>query len=212
MVKKNIEIVGLLGRLGQHIDVFDSFDDPLTFSHDGPSLTPLTIRWRLHMMDLLDFSVSSHILIEFVSFHWICWTRTFWFLTWRRDGSVDPSACISFCSDWHRRLSSATDSRRLHSSTSSSHAFLVCWAGPLSPLTCPLILLDSFSTGFDFLDLDLFDSLLGGGVAFFFCYSGDLDYLTFYIYEASRAKACCGRPTLGAPLSWSTSRLVHARL
>jgi len=73
--------------------------------------------------------------------------------------------------------------------------------GPLSPLTCPLILLDSFSTGFVFLDLDLFDSLLGGGVAVFFCYSGDLDHLTFYIYEASRAKACCGRPTLGAPLS-----------
>ena len=116
-------------------------------------------------------------------------------------GSVDPSACISFCSDWHRRLFSATDSRRLHSSTSSSHAFLVCWAGPLCPLTCPLILLDSFSTGFDFLDLDLFDSLLGGGVAFFFCYPGDLDHLTFYIYEASRAKACCGSPTLGAPLS-----------
>ena len=36
-----------------------------------------------------------------------------------------------------------------------------------------------------------FDSLLGGGVAFFFCYSGDLDHLTFYLYEASRAKACC---------------------
>ena len=224
----------LLWLLWRPIDVstwwtaFDSFDDPLTSPRDGPSLTPLATHWCFHMMDLFwllwrpidvstwwtffDFSVSSHILIEFVSFHWICWTRTFWFLTWRRDGSVDPSACISFCSDWHRRLFSATDSRRLHSSTSSSHAFLVCWAGPLSPLTCPLILLDSFSTGFVFLDLDLFDSLLGGGVAFFFCYSGDLDHLTFYIYEASRAKACCGRPTLGAPLSWSTSRLVHARL
>ena len=140
----------LLWLLWRPIDVstwwtaFDSFDDPLTSPRDGPSLTPLATHWCFHMMDLFwllwrpidvstwwtffDFSVSSHILIEFVSFHWICWTRTFWFLTWRRDGSVDPSACISFCSDWHRRLFSATDSRRLHSSTSSSHAFLVCWA------------------------------------------------------------------------------------
>ena len=40
--------------------------------------------------------------------------------------------------------------------------------GPLSPLTCPLILLDSLSTGFVLLDLDLFDSLLGGGWLFSF--------------------------------------------
>ena len=34
-------------------------------------------------------------------------------------------------------------------------------------LTCPLILLNCFSTGFVFLDSELFDSLLGG-VAFLF--------------------------------------------
>ena len=88
-----------LTTLWRSIDVFlwwtffDSFDDPLTSPRDGPSLTPRATHWCFHMMDLFwllwrpidvstwwtffDFSVSSHILIEFVSFDCICWTRTF---------------------------------------------------------------------------------------------------------------------------------------
>ena len=38
----------------------------------------------LHSLLVCVCVCETHILIEFVSFHWICWTRTFWFLTWWR--------------------------------------------------------------------------------------------------------------------------------
>ena len=133
----------LLWLLWRPIDVstwwtaFDSFDDPLTSPRDGPSLTPLATHWCFHMMDLfwllwrsidvstwwtflnslspLTYSLSLSLSTGFVGL------GPFDFLL---DGGV---ALMTPPPVFHL-LPMATDSRRLHSSASSSHAFLVCWA------------------------------------------------------------------------------------